>query len=79
MQVIQFLLVQVLQVNHAVTCALVRGNQFVQFQMYGFESLFCDFWIKNTIKKVTMVVPVLITNCQVSLSNRIVVRSCPTQ
>src|SRR5688572_14560044 len=29
-------------------------------------SRFCEFWIRNTIRKVTMVVPVLITNCQVS-------------
>src|SRR6218665_2466823 len=30
------------------------------------ESLFCAFWIRNTIKKVTIVVPVLITSCQFS-------------
>src|SRR5687768_9714823 len=29
-------------------------------------SLFCDCWMMNTIKKVMMVVPVLITSCQVS-------------
>src|SRR4051794_28963995 len=29
-------------------------------------SRFWVFWIKNTIKKVTMVVPVLMINCQVS-------------
>ena len=29
-------------------------------------SRFWVFWIRNTIRKVTMVVPVLITNCQVS-------------
>src|ERR1043165_9362543 len=30
-------------------------------------SRFCVFWIKKTIRKVTMVVAVLMTNCQVSL------------
>ena len=30
-------------------------------------SRFCVFWIRNTIRKVTIVVPVLITSCQVSL------------
>ncbi len=29
-------------------------------------SRFWVFWIRNTIRKVMMVVPVLITNCQVS-------------
>ncbi len=29
-------------------------------------SRFCEFWIRNTIRKVTMVVPVLMTSCQVS-------------
>src|SRR5271165_6411408 len=29
-------------------------------------SRFCAFWIKNTIRKVTMVVPVLMTSCHVS-------------
>jgi hypothetical protein len=32
------------------------------------ESRFCVLWIKNTIKNVIMVVPVLITSCQVSLN-----------
>ena len=31
-------------------------------------SWFCVFWIRNTIRKVTIVVPVLITSCQVSLN-----------
>jgi hypothetical protein len=30
-------------------------------------SRFWVFWMRKTIKKVTMVVPVLITSCQVSL------------
>ena len=30
-------------------------------------SRFCVFWIRNTIRNVTMVVPVLMTSCQVSL------------
>src|SRR5687767_6469187 len=29
-------------------------------------SRFCVFWIRNTMRKVTIVVPVLITNCHVS-------------
>ena len=33
----------------------------------AFASRFCVFWMRNTIRKVTMVVPVLITSCQVSL------------
>src|SRR4051812_29462176 len=30
------------------------------------DSLFCERWIRNTIRNVTMVVPVLMTSCQVS-------------
>src|SRR5215475_6196654 len=30
------------------------------------ESLFCARWMRNTIKKVTIVVPVLMTSCHVS-------------
>ncbi len=30
------------------------------------ESLFCDRWMRKTIRNVTMVVPVLITSCHVS-------------
>src|SRR5690606_15302458 len=29
-------------------------------------SRFCEFWIRKTIRKVTIVVPVLMTSCQVS-------------
>src|SRR5690242_16841835 len=29
-------------------------------------SRFCEFWIRNTIRNVTIVVPVLMTNCHVS-------------
>ena len=30
------------------------------------ESRFCDAWMANTIRNVTIVVPVLMTSCQVS-------------
>src|ERR1700712_2851054 len=36
------------------------------FKCTAFESLFCDFWIRKTIKKVTIVVPVLMMSCHVS-------------
>ena len=36
------------------------------FSCIASESLFCDRWMRNTIRNVTMVVPVLITSCQVS-------------
>ena len=29
-------------------------------------SRFCEFWMRNTIRNVTMVVPVLMTSCHVS-------------
>ena len=36
------------------------------FSWIASESLFCARWIRNTIRNVTTVVPVLITSCQVS-------------
>ena len=36
------------------------------FSWMASESLFCARWIRNTIRNVTIVVPVLITSCQVS-------------
>src|SRR5687767_3201904 len=37
------------------------------FTCIASESRFCVLWIRNTIRNVTIVVPVLITSCQVSL------------
>lgn len=36
------------------------------FSCTAIDSLFCDLWIRKTIKNVTMEVPVLITSCQFS-------------
>src|SRR5206468_4331665 len=41
------------------------------FTWIASESRFCVFWMRNTIRKVTMVVPVLMTSCQVSLKPKI--------
>src|ERR1700712_2519661 len=45
------------------SCAAI--NSF-NFKCIAFESLFCDFWIRKTIKNVIMVVPVFIISCHVS-------------
>ena len=49
---------------------VLRGagaNQLVQLCLDGRAvAIFWVFWIRNTIKKVTIVVPVLMTNCHVS-------------
>ena len=37
------------------------------FTWIASESRFCVLWMRNTIRKVTIVVPVLMTSCQVSL------------
>src|ERR1700737_249014 len=34
------------------------------FKCSAFDSRFCAFWIRKTIKNVTIVVPVLMTSCQ---------------
>src|SRR5881275_345856 len=38
----------------------------LSFRWMARASLFCARWMRKTIKKVTIVVPVLITSCQVS-------------
>jgi hypothetical protein len=37
------------------------------FNCIAVLSRFCVFWMRNTMRKVTMVVPVLITSCHVLL------------
>ena len=44
---------------------MARG-ELVQLDIDGARTRFCVFWIRNTIRNVTMVVPVLITSCHVS-------------
>ena len=39
---------------------------FVEFELYGGRVAVLVFWMRNTIRKVTMVVPVLMMSCQVS-------------
>lgn len=36
------------------------------FNCTASDSLFCERWIRNTIRNVTTVVPVLMTSCHVS-------------
>ena len=42
------------------------SKQLVELGLHRRPSRFCVFWIKNTMRKVTIVVPVLITSCHVS-------------
>ena len=52
---------------HEVVPSLANGaNQFIRLSCIAFASRFCVFWIRKTIRKVTIVVPVLMTSCQVS-------------
>jgi hypothetical protein len=42
------------------------SNEFVEFYLNRRAIAVLEFWITKTIKNVTIVVPVLITNCHVS-------------
>jgi hypothetical protein len=44
----------------------VAATSSLSFRWAATESLFCDRWIKNTIRNVTTFVTVLATSCQVS-------------
>ena len=50
----------------------------LSFRWTACESLFCERWMRKTIRNVTMVVPVLMTSCQVS-ENPKTGRSPPTR
>src|SRR3954447_16569354 len=45
---------------------LTAATNSFSFRWIAWESLFCDRWIRNTIRNGTTVVPVLMTSCQVS-------------
>jgi hypothetical protein len=50
---------------------LRRAEQLVELTCTASASRYWVFWIKKTIRNVTIVVPVLITSCQVSLNRKI--------
>ena len=47
-------------------CAVLTRMSSSSLTWMAALSRFCEFWIRNTIRKVTIVVPVLMTSCQVS-------------
>jgi hypothetical protein len=55
-----------LRVRYLIICHGSRSGRIDEREGIAAESRFCEFWIKNTIRNVTMVVPVLITSCHVS-------------
>ena len=64
-QVVEFLFGEVLDADVAV----LRGtgaDELVELRLDGAPSPFCEFWIRNTIRKITMVVLVLMTSSHVS-------------
>jgi len=70
MQFGQFFLAEVFGVGETVLGTLNCNNQFGQFDLHGEGIAIWVFWMRNTIKNVTMVVPVLMTSCQVSLYSK---------
>ena len=64
---IQVLVVELFEVEQRVVRAVDRADQLVELDLDRLGSRFCVFWIRNTIRNVTIVVPVLMTSCHVSL------------
>ena len=60
-----FLLSEMLDANEHVLRALARMSS-SSFRWMAWASRFCVFWMRNTIRNVTIVVPVLMTSCHVS-------------
>lgn len=63
---LQLFLAEVLQGQHRVARILVGPYELVGLSWIETVSRFCVFCIRKTIRNVTMVVPVLMINCQVS-------------
>jgi hypothetical protein len=66
MQCAQLLFVQILDVDQAVAGSSNSRNDLVELQVDRQRILVLGPLNQNTIRKVTIVVPVLITSCQVS-------------
>jgi hypothetical protein len=63
---IQLCLGEVLDIDHPVARPVEGGHDLVQLELEGQRVLVLDRWMRKTIRKVTTVVPVLITSCHVS-------------
>ena len=67
MQLLELFVRQILGLGEAVfRLAIARINS-ESLSCSAMVSRFCVFWIRNTIRNVTIVVEVLMTSCQVSL------------
>jgi hypothetical protein len=61
------LLGELFHIQHRVVRAAIGPDQYVQLQAHRDRVAVCVWWIKNPVRKVTIVVPVLITSYEVSL------------
>ncbi len=66
-QAVQRLLVQILQVQQRFARSLGAGDQLVQLDLQRSRIAILAVLMRNTIRKVMMVVEVLMMSCQVSL------------
>jgi hypothetical protein len=48
-------------------CSVHGTDELVELDLNRGTARFCVFWMRNTIRNVTIVVAVLMTSCQVSL------------
>jgi len=66
LELAQLFLGRVLEVREDVSRRFLRADQLVELELIALPSRFCVAWMRKTIRKVMMVVPVLITSCQLS-------------
>ncbi len=64
---LELVILELLEVQQSLVGALGHTDELVELDLHGLGVPVLCVWIKNTIKKVTMGVPVLMTSCQVSL------------
>ena len=65
------LIVELFDVEQDGVGALGDADELIELDLDRFASRFWVFWIRNTIRKVMMVVLVLMISCQVSLNLKI--------
>ncbi len=61
---VELVILELLEVEQGLVRSWVARMSSSSFQCMASESRFLCVWIKNTIKKVTIVVPVLMTSCR---------------
>ena len=68
LELVEVFFLELLEIQQLVLGMPDRADDLVELHLHRSASRFCVLWMRNTIRKVMIVVPVLMTSCQVSLN-----------